>query len=239
MLSSNINEILFINLTFILLSLYSIILSFYLIQKFKDRKYTNLYKCQPNKTKYSNIYQKLKIYLRNLVLIIIFNSIGLYYFRNLFINNACNLNLYKYIKTVFIDIGLVLLIDDFLFYIFHRLMHYNKWLFKNFHSKHHEARSPLPIDILYVSIPELIFVLFSTFLSILIRGRILPFSFVIFTIIKQLHEISVHSGIKSNKIIKKIPFYGTNEHHDTHHKMLKGNYASTFNIWDKIFNTEI
>ena len=104
---------------------------------------------------------------------------------------------------------------------------------------HHKALSPLPIDILYVSIPELILVLFSSFLAILIRGGILPFSFVIFTIIKQLHEISIHSGIKSNKLIKKIPFYGTNEHHDNHHKMLKGNYASTFNIWDKIFNTEI
>ena len=118
-------------------------------------------------------------------------------------------------------------------------MHHNKWLFNNFHSRHHEAKSPLPIDILYVSIPELIFVLFSTFSAILIRGGILPFSFVIFTIIKQLHEISIHSGTKSSVIIKKIPFYGTNEHHDTHHKMLKGNYASTFNIWDKIFNTEI
>ena len=118
-------------------------------------------------------------------------------------------------------------------------MHRNKWLFNNFHSKHHEAKAPLPIDILYVSIPELIFILFSTFFAILIRGGILPFSFVTFTIIKQLHEISIHSGIKSNKIINKIPFYGTNEHHDIHHKLLKGNYASTFNIWDKIFNTEI
>ena len=239
MLSNNIIEIIFINFTFISLSLYSIILSFYLIEKFKNKKYTNLYKCQPKRIDYSNIYCKLKICIRNILLIIIFNSVGLYYFRNLFINNVYNLNLYEYIKTVLIDIGVVLLFDDFLFYLFHRLMHYNKWLFNNFHSMHHEALSPLPIDILYVSIPELFFVLFSTFLAILIRGGILPFSFVIFTIIKQLHEISIHSGIKSIKLIKKIPFYGTNEHHDNHHKMLKGNYASTFNIWDKIFNTEI
>ena len=239
MIGSNINEILFINFIFLLLSLYSILLSFYLIHKFKDKKYTNLYKCQPNKTDYSNIYQKLKIYFRNLILIIILNSIGLYYFRNLFLNNTFKLNSFEYLKTFFVDIAVVLLLDDFLFYLLHRLMHHNKWLFNNFHSRHHEAKSPLPIDILYVSIPELIFVLFSTFSAILIRGGILPFSFVIFTIIKQLHEISIHSGTKSSVIIKKIPFYGTNEHHDTHHKMLKGNYASTFNIWDKIFNTEI
>lgn len=239
MIGSNINEILFINFIFLLLSLYSILLSFYLLHKFKNKKYTNLYKCQPNKTDYSNICQKLKIYFRNLILIIIFNSIGLYYFRNLFLNNTFKLNSFEYLKTFFVDIAVVLLLDDFLFYLFHRLMHHNKWLFNNFHSRHHEARSPLPIDILYVSIPELIFVLFGTFSAILIRGGILPFSFVIFTIIKQLHEISIHSGTKSNVIIKKIPFYGTNEHHDTHHKMLKGNYASTFNIWDKIFNTEI
>ena len=120
MLSNNINEILFINFIFLLLSLYSILLSFYLIHKFKDRKYTNLYKCQPNRTNYSNIYQKLKIYFRNLILIIIFNSFGLYYFRNLFLNNTSNLNLCDYIKTFFIDIGVVLLFDDFLFYLFHR-----------------------------------------------------------------------------------------------------------------------
>ena len=85
MLNRNINEILLINFIFLLLSLYSIILSFYLIRKFENKRYTKLYKCQPKITDYSNIYQKLKLYFRNLILVIIFNSLGLYYFRNLFI----------------------------------------------------------------------------------------------------------------------------------------------------------
>jgi len=238
MLSDNIKEIILINCIFLLLSLYSIFLSFNLIKKFKDNDYVKIYKCQPKITKY-DIYQKLFTYIRNLIIIIILNTISLYYFRNLFLNESQNVSLFNTIKTIIFDVGLVLLIDDFFFYCFHRLMHQNKWLYINFHLKHHSAKAPLPIDILYVSIPELFTILFSSFLAISFRGGILLSSFIIFTIIKQLHEISIHSGIKSYKIINYVPFYGTNEHHDNHHRILKGNYASTFNIWDKIFNTEI
>ncbi len=57
--------------------------------------------------------------------------------------------------------------------------------------------------------------------------------------IRNLHELDIHSGIKSSKITSFIPFYGSTEHHDLHHSKNKGNYASTFTIWDKVFGTEI
>ena len=55
--------------------------------------------------------------------------------------------------------------------------------------------------------------------------------------LRNLHELDIHSGVKSSKITSAIPFYGTTEHHDLHHSRNKGNYASTFTFWDKIFGT--
>ena len=34
-------------------------------------------------------------------------------------------------------------------------------------------------------------------------------------------------------------FGGESEHHDLHHEKLNGNYATTFTIWDTLFNTKI
>ena len=118
-------------------------------------------------------------------------------------------------------------------------MHTNKWLYKNIHMKHHEIKQPLSLDILYASFSEIIIVSLSSFLAMFTLGGINLYTFIFFMIIKQFHEISIHSGVKSHELFNYIPFYGLNQYHDNHHKLLKGNYSSTFCIWDKVFNTFI
>ena len=49
-------------------------------------------------------------------------------------------------------------------------------------------------------------------------------------------EIEIHSDLKSI-FGDKIPLLAPTEHHDTHHARSKGNYASTFMIWDRVFGT--
>ena len=60
----------------------------------------------------------------------------------------------------------------------------------------------------------------------------------IYLIVRNLHEIHIHSGIKTSWIKYFIPFYGDNEHHDLHHAKRDGNYASTFVLWDRIMGTK-
>ena len=54
-----------------------------------------------------------------------------------------------------------------------------------------------------------------------------------------MHEIHIHSGIKTLKYLKYMPLYGINEHHDIHHSKRMGNYASTFTFWDILLKTKI
>lgn len=64
------------------------------------------------------------------------------------------------------------------------------------------------------------------------------FAFFLFGAIRNLHEIHIHSDLNL-PFISQIPFISKTKHHDDHHSMLDGNYASTFVWWDKIFKTEI
>ena len=63
-------------------------------------------------------------------------------------------------------------------------------------------------------------------------------AFWLYQLIRNIHELDVHSGYKSF-FSKWIPFWGESEHHDLHHKKLNGNYATTFTIWDRLFKTKI
>ena len=63
-------------------------------------------------------------------------------------------------------------------------------------------------------------------------------AFWMYQLIRNIHELDVHSGFKSF-FTKWIPFWGESEHHDLHHKKLNGNYATPFTIWDRFFKTKI
>ena len=77
------------------------------------------------------------------------------------------------------------------------------------------------------------------FIGITVLGGVSVYSFWLLLIIRNIHELDIHSGLKSNFLIKFFPFSGSNEHHDLHHSILDGNYASSFTFLDKIFKTEI
>ena len=48
-----------------------------------------------------------------------------------------------------LQIAVILIIDDFYFYWFHRLLHKNKFLYEKIHIIHHKASNPFPADYLY------------------------------------------------------------------------------------------
>jgi len=83
----------------------------------------------------------------------------------------------------------------------------------------------------------------GSFLGILLiflySGEVSAWAFWIFSVIRNLHEVDIHSGIKS-KISDRIPLYGSTEHHDMHHlKATKGNYGSMLKFWDLVLGTTV
>ena len=143
--------------------------------------------------------------------------------------------------VILVQLIFILIIDDFFFYFLHRWMHRNKYILRTIHSIHHKAFSPLSLEYLYVHPLEWMMGYIGPFIGIGIIGLISPVScwaFWIYMLVRNIHELEIHSGFKT-KFSQWIPFWGENEHHDLHHAKLNGNYASTFTLWDKVFNTKM
>ena len=145
------------------------------------------------------------------------------------------------IGLLVLQVAIVVVLDDAWFYAWHRLMHEHKGLYNKVHRIHHKAYAPLPIEYIYVHPLEWIVGGFGPFLGLVmvsqIWGAIPAWTLWAYLLVRNLHELDVHSGIVS-PLGKLIPIYAPAEHHDLHHsKPTKGNYASTLELWDRVLGT--
>jgi sterol desaturase/sphingolipid hydroxylase (fatty acid hydroxylase superfamily) len=139
------------------------------------------------------------------------------------------------------QVFLILVVDDAWFYGWHRLMHENNYLYNKVHRIHHRAFSPLPFEYIYVHTVEWMVGTIGPLLGLvavdLLWGGLPAWTLWIYLIVRNLHELDIHSGVRS-WVGPWVPLYGLTEHHDLHHaKPTKGNYASTFTLWDRVFST--
>ena len=133
----------------------------------------------------------------------------------------------------------IFVVDDAWFYFMHRFMHENKFLLRKIHFIHHRAITPFPLEYIYVHPLEWFIGSFGSFLGIILLMFLMPvnvYAFWVYGALRNLHEIDIHSDLRS-PIASRLPFMSATEHHDLHHSKVKGNYASTFNIWDRVFGT--
>jgi len=198
-----------------------------------DKSFFVKSKIQSKMISFSVLKERTPLVLFNVSILMILTVIGLVFFRGYYIKE------YVSLSYIFIEVFFVLLIDDFFFYLLHRMMHENKYIYKKIHKIHHRANTPIPFDYIYVHPFEWLSGFIGPFIGMLILGGISIYSFWLYLIVRNVHEIHIHSGIKSSFLTKMIPFYGNNEHHDFHHAKRDGNYSSTFTLWDKIFKTKL
>ena len=133
--------------------------------------------------------------------------------------------------------------DDFFFYFIHRLLHENKFLYRKIHRIHHRAYTPVPIEYIYVHPLEWLMGLTGVLVGfgtlIAVGGGLNVWTFLLYSFLRQFHELDIHSGLRS-VLGKKFPFWGTTEHHDLHHaKPTLGNYAASYTFWDSVFGTRV
>jgi sterol desaturase/sphingolipid hydroxylase (fatty acid hydroxylase superfamily) len=179
--------------------------------------------------------QRIPLVLFNTAVLLIFTGFGLHALRDLF----------DATQPAWSDLALglvvVFVLDDIVFYAWHRVLHENKWLYNKIHRIHHKAFSPLPYEFLYVHPIEWMVGTLGPILGFtavaLIWGSIPVWTLWSFAILRNVHELDIHSGIRS-VVGTKIPFFGATEHHDLHHaKPTKGNYSSVGTFWDKVLGT--
>ena len=97
----------------------------------------------------------------------------------------------------------------------------------------------MPFEYIYVHPFEWMSGMIGPFLGMYLLGGISFFAYCVYLVVRNMHEIHIHSGIKTSQYLKNVPLYGINEHHDVHHSKRMGNYASTFTLWDILLKTKI
>lgn len=191
------------------------------------------YRIQTTPYKEGVFFERLPLYLLNLLILTILAIVGVYVMFPFFDTELPSFWVFAG-QLLFITV-----IDDVWFYFMHRYLHENKVLLKKIHSIHHRAHTPFPLEYLYVHPIEWMLGSIGTFLGcalVIIAMPLSVYTFWAFVILRNLHEIHIHSDLKI-PILKNIPLISPVEDHDVHHAKLNGNYASTFRIWDRIMNT--
>jgi sterol desaturase/sphingolipid hydroxylase (fatty acid hydroxylase superfamily) len=127
--------------------------------------------------------------------------------------------------------------DDFGFYWAHRAMHHYGWLYRRVHRTHHEAFAPVPIEFIYAHPLDVLLGGVGTALglsaALLAFGQISAWTLWGAVAVRMAHELCIHSGLRG------IPFSRSAERHARHHASpTRGNYASTFTLWDRLLCTE-
>ena len=200
--------------------------------------HTNLindYRIQPKEYFAKRFYERFPLILFNISILLSVGIVGVFLLQD-FIDFG--------LPTVWVftwQLVLIFLIDDLYFYFYHSALH-TKFLYKHIHKTHHRSTMPIPMEYIFTHPLEWFFGAIGPFIGLVVIAsfsEINIYAFWAMSALRNLHELDIHSGIKSSKITSLIPFYGTTEHHDLHHSKNRGNYASTFTLWDKVFGTEI
>ncbi|MEY4604534.1 MAG: hypothetical protein RIT43_1826 [Bacteroidota bacterium] len=177
--------------------------------------------------------ERMPLFLLNFVLLLAVSGSGAYFLSD-YLSYELN------IPLIVLQVILAFVFDDIWFYFYHRWLHENKFMLKHVHSIHHRATTPFPLEYLYGHPLEWMLGMIGVLIAFgifFVFGGINAFAFWIFGLLRNLHEIHIHSDLEL-PVISKIPFISTTKHHDDHHSKLNGNYASTFHWLDKVFKTE-
>ena len=143
--------------------------------------------------------------------------------------------------SLLLQLFAVSLVDDTCFYFFHRWMHLNKTVYARIHRVHHKAYTPVPIEYIYVHPLEWVMGSAAPVAGFLVVA--LPFGalnfwvFLSYAAVRNLHELDIHSGLRSH-VQRWIPGLAVTEHHDLHHARPQcGNYGSMYLLWDLLLGT--
>ncbi|GJN38875.1 hypothetical protein PR202_gb27954 [Eleusine coracana subsp. coracana] len=132
-----------------------------------------------------------------------------------------------------------LLVEDYLNYWIHRLLH-TKWAYNNIHHVHHEFTAPAGFTTTYAHWAEVVILAIPTYLGPAIVPCHITTHWLWFSI-RLMEAIEIHCGYDFPfSPAKFIPLYGGAEYHDYHHYVGgqgHSNFASVFKYCDYIYGT--
>ncbi len=140
-----------------------------------------------------------------------------------------------------LDIFVILMVYDFLYYLMHRFLFHGQGYFRQIHALHHQARNPTYIDAHYVHPLETfmglnLFLLLIPLLTLLMgpfHAVNVALCYVIYT---QVNIIN-HCRVELDRFPFRTLNWITAKHAVHHENMHRGNYATITLLFDKMFGT--
>lgn len=160
------------------------------------------------------------------------------------------------VAIIFGQFLLVYFVRDANFYLFHRILHSNKKLYKYLHRHHHEARFPNvwhlqyqhPLELLIMSAAPIFWV-------VLLPVPLSIEAYLLALAVSITADISGHSGYEMSGTPLRVfalngwiffldpkrkwiaRLFSNNLHHDLHHQRFSSNFGLYFTWWDYIFKS--
>jgi methylsterol monooxygenase/4-alpha-methyl-delta7-sterol-4alpha-methyl oxidase len=138
------------------------------------------------------------------------------------------------IQTIFF-----MVMEDFTFYWSHRFLHMD-FIYPYVHKIHHKYVNTVCIAAEYAHPFEFIFgnVLTTNSGVLLLGKRTHMVTYLMWSILRIAETTDGHCGYEfSWSPFRLLPMSAGSEFHHYHHLAFKGNYASFFTCWDRVFNT--
>ncbi|CAN8061315.1 unnamed protein product [Agarophyton chilense] len=141
-------------------------------------------------------------------------------------------------NIMLIQIAFFFLVEDFLNYWMHRWLHL-PWFYRNIHSVHHKHDAPFGLVAAYAHPVEVVVLAIPTFVGPLMIAPHL-YTLMVWQAFRNFEAIDIHSGYELPCSFKSLfPAYAGAKHHDYHHYMHSGNFASVFTWCDRLYGTDL
>ena len=138
-----------------------------------------------------------------------------------------------------LQIGFMMVCEDFMFYWSHRLLH-QPYFYKKIHYMHHMYKENVsfcsefahPIEFFMGDMVPLMLG------SLILQKRTHFVTMSVFTVLRIIETMESHCGYEFPwGITRFIPLSCSTDYHDHHHRVNKGNFATFFIVWDTVFGT--
>lgn len=205
------------------------------IEQYKDNDVPWPWQSDPNWKK--QIYKSLLVLFINRGLITV--SLGVLGTRSGAAKFKTRLEDLPSIPVFVCQVLFLIIVEDFLFYWGHRLLHLPA-LYRHFHKWHHEYYNSIVLSSGYTHPVEFILTSFlpSTVGAGLLAGKCHILSMLVFLALRISESSDAHSGYDFPICpTKYLPLSAGTTYHNHHHLKNVGNFGSFFIVWDSIFGT--
>lgn len=129
----------------------------------------------------------------------------------------------------------MMFIEDLLFHLAHRLLHWRA-IYPYIHKIHHEYNSSVGIAAEYSHPIEFLFTSYPSIAGAeILRSRMHTYTYFVWVVIRIWETVDGHCGYSFPWVpFRLFPLQSPGGYHEFHHSHNVGNYSSFFTIWDTL-----